>query len=155
MIVKYCEYETNKGPCGNAFRVPSNQSSSQVYCTYHIGAADGGKRLRAGLVKSRNIYAKKGNEEKMREFVISRMGSAKEDAKTIADLNKRISKLEKVLEKESGDFSKGNKKKMAIVMQEQSRQPWFSAIIEKMMITRIKKLNNKIIKIEEKLERLE
>ena len=151
MIVKYCEFETSKGPCGTPFRVPSNLSSSQRYCVHHMGQYEGHrtKKKSAGLVKSRNIYAKVGNEEKMREFIISKMASDKKDIETIADLEKRIAKLEDGFVK-----NEGNKKKIAIVIQEQSKKQWFTAMIEKVMISRLKKLNKKIVKLEEKIESL-
>ena len=107
------------------------------------------KKKSAGLVKSRNIYAKVGNEEKMREFIISKMASDKKDIETIADLEKRIAKLEDGFVK-----NEGNKKKIAIVIQEQSKKQWFTAMIEKVMISRLKKLNKKIVKLEEKIESL-
>jgi hypothetical protein len=149
MIVRYCEFETSKGPCGTPFRVPSNQSSSQRFCVHHMGQYEGHrtKSKRAGLVKSRNIYSKAGNEQKMREFIISKMASAKKDAKTIADLEKRISKLENGFER-----NEGNQKKMVALLQKESKKQWFTAIIESIMIARVKKLNEKIVKLEKKID---
>ena len=149
MIVRYCEFETSKGPCGTPFRVPSNLSSSQRYCMHHMGQYESHrtKKMSAGLVKSRNIYSKAGNEQKMREFIISKMASAKKDAKTIADLEKRISKLENGFER-----NEGNQKKMVAVLQKESKKQWFTAIIESIMIARVKKLNETIVKLEKKID---
>ena len=151
MIVKYCEFETSKGPCGTPFRVPSNGQSSQRYCVHHMGQYEGHrtKSKSAGLVKSRNIYSKAGNEQKMREFIVSKMASDKKDIKTIADLEKRIAKLEDGFVK-----NEGNQKKMVALLQKESKKQWFTAIIESIMIARVKKLNKKIVKLEEKIESL-
>ncbi len=50
-------------------------------------------KSRAGLTRSRNKYAKVGNDEKMRDFIINLMARHEDDKKTIAKLEEVVESL--------------------------------------------------------------
>ena len=50
-------------------------------------------KSKAGLVKSTNRYAKSGNDEKIRDFIINLMATHEDDKKTIAGLKKAVDSL--------------------------------------------------------------
>ena len=83
-------HRCNKRFLGETHVYPSHAKCEE--CRYTRGPTATYKE-QAGLVRSTNVYAKAGNDEKMRDFIYKLMATHEDDKKTIAELKKIIDSL--------------------------------------------------------------
>jgi len=77
--------------CGKIFHTETKKGGRSI-CE-ECSLSQDTLKSRAGLTRSRNKYAKVGNDEKMRDFIINLMAAHEDDKKTIAGMKKAIESL--------------------------------------------------------------
>jgi len=95
-VEKICRNIKDDGHrCNKRFRGETSTGSHAKCeeCRYTRGPTASYKE-QAGLVRSTNVYAKGGNDEKMRDFIYKLMATHEDDKRTIAGLKKVIDSLD-------------------------------------------------------------
>jgi predicted RNase H-like nuclease (RuvC/YqgF family) len=91
-IEKICKKIKEDGyRCGKIFHSETNSGGSSL-CE-ECSLSQNNLMSRAGLIRSRNKYAKVGNDEKMRDFIINLMSTHEDDKKTITRLKNTVESL--------------------------------------------------------------
>jgi len=94
-VEKICRNVKDDGHrCNKRFRGKTTAGSHAKCeeCRYTRGPTASYKE-QAGLVRSTNVYAKAGNDTKMRDFIYKLMATHEDDKRTIAGLKKAIDSL--------------------------------------------------------------
>jgi len=91
-IEKICRRIKEDGyRCGKIFHTETKKGGTSL-CE-ECSLSQDTLKSRAGLTRSRNKYAKAGNDEKMRDFIINLMATHEDDKKTIAKLEEVVESL--------------------------------------------------------------
>ena len=133
-MTKRCEYVLEDGhKCNKMFRT---RLMNQKYCDNHVGnnQADSHLSGHTTLVKSTNAYAQGGNNESMRKWVMHKMSVEKIERQTIADLEAKVARLEKII-----DNIATNKKVVQSVMKEELRSDFFIRRVDAIVVKRLQK----------------
>jgi len=77
--------------CGKIFHTETKKGGRSI-CE-ECSLSQDTLKSRAGLTRSRNKYAKVGNDEKMRDFIINLMAAHEDDKKTITRLKNTVESL--------------------------------------------------------------
>ena len=133
-MTRRCEYILEDGHKCNA--VFTSRNSQQKYCDSHIGNYQKNSHLEGHtpLVKSTNVYAQGGNNDSMRKWVMHKMNVEKIERQTIADLEAKVARLEKII-----DNIATNKKVVQSVMKEELRSDFFIRRVDAIVVKRLQK----------------
>jgi len=131
-MTRRCEYKLEDGHKCNA--VFTSRNSQQKYCDNHIGNYQRNSHLHGHtpLVKSTNKYAQGGNNDSMRQWVMHKMNMENIEKKKIADLEARIERLEKIVDKIST-----NKKVISQVIKDEMKTQYFVDKVEAIVVKRL------------------
>ena len=131
-MTRRCEYKLEDGhKCNVVF---TSRNSQQKYCDNHIGNYQRNSHLHGHtpLVKSTNKYAQGGNNDSMRQWVMHKMNMENIEKKKIADLEARIERLEKIVDKIST-----NKKVISQVIKDEMKTQYFVDKVEAIVVKRL------------------
>jgi len=133
-MTRRCEYILEDGhKCNKAY---TSRNSHQKYCEYHIGNNKDSNHLEGHtpLVRSTNRYAQGGNNDSMRQWVMHKMNVEKIERQTVADLEAKVARLEKII-----DNIATNKRVVRAVMKEEMRTDFFIRRIDAIVVKRLQK----------------
>ena len=133
-MTRRCEYILEDGHKCNA--VYTSRNSQQKYCDNHIGNYQKNSHLHGHtpLVKSTNKYAQGGNNDSMRQWVMHKMNMENMEKKRIADLEARVERLEKIIDRIST-----NKKIIGQVVKDELKTQYFIDKVEAVVVKRLQK----------------
>lgn len=94
-VQKRCQHIKEDGHKCNVMYIGNTKPGSTLKCKEHmyVRGATASYKEQAGLIRSTNVYAKAGNDEKMRDFVYKMMAAYDGDKKHIAELQKATESL--------------------------------------------------------------
>lgn len=156
-VVKRCEFPMPDGfKCNRAYTVSSATAGTRKFCEEHIG--NDKKNAKAysenAIVNSTNTHAQVANDIAMREWVISKIKSEKQDENRIKKLESEINRLNNIIVK-----SEGNQKKIESVVNKVIKTDAFTSKVEGIVVSATRKTQQRVSKklddLEEKIEIVE
>ena len=131
-MIRRCEYILEDGHKCNATYTTRN--GQQKYCNNHVGNVQSNNHLEGHtpLVKSTNRYAQGGNNDSMRQWVMHKMNMEKMEKKRIAKLEKKIERLERII-----DGISSNRKVVTAVLKDEMKTDFFKNRIDAIVVKRL------------------